>query len=218
MSVPTTITLSGNRRIWLNIVQGIVIEASESSVAVVYQGRDQRQVIGGTSIVRPGRLHSEVVSINKVWIRTDAGQDAAYDLSDFAVDVRVGHQLMLVYGAAEGVAEGAFFGAMNTTTGKYAFDESIHCDRLRPFGLYLPAKFYRKRAMWGVVIGVSIGVVCTFLGAKDSSFIVAGAIFGFILSWPVALVQGVIRQLQGQRLVPKLNHFALVHLISKSLP
>lgn len=209
----TTIVLPGKRRIWLNVVRGVVIDASESSVAVVHQGRDQRQYVGGTPIVRPGRLHSEVVSINKVWLRAPDGKESAHDLSEFPVDTRVGHSMSLVYGAAEGIKEGAFFGAMNDTTGKFNFDESIHCERLRPFGLYLPPRFYRTRMKWGLVIGTGIGVLCAISAGTDISFIVAGAILGFILSLPVALGQGVIKQIQGQRLVPRLNHLALAVLV-----
>ena len=211
--MPTTIVLPGKRRIWLDVVQGVVIDSSESSVAVVQQGRDQRQFVGGTPIVRPGRLHSEVVSISKVWLRSADGKESAHDLSDFPVDVRIGHSMSLIHGAAEGVEEGACFGAMNNTTGKFAFDESIHCDRLRPFGLYLPPGFYRKRMKWGLIVGTSLGVLCAVSAGGDISFVVGGVILGFLLSLPVALVQGVIKQVQGQRLVPRLNHLALAILV-----
>jgi hypothetical protein len=66
---------------------------------------------------------------------------------------------------------------------------------------------------WGVIIGTSIGLLCALLGGTDISFVVAGAILGFLLSWPVGLVQGVIKQIQGQRLVPRLNHLALAVLV-----
>jgi hypothetical protein len=209
----TTIVLPGGRRIWLEVVQGTVIEASESSVSVVQQGRDRSQLIDGVAVFRPGRISSEVLSVHKVWLRKADGREAAFDLTDFPVDVRVGHSLSLVVGAAEGVQEGAVFGALNATTGKFNFDESIHCNRLRPFGLYLPPRFYRTRVKWGVVIGTSIGSLCAVLGGTDISFVVAGVILGFLLSWPVALVQGAIRQAQGQRLVPRLNHLALAVLV-----
>lgn len=212
-TMPTTIVLPGSRRIWLDVLTGVVIDASESSVAVVHQGRDQRQHIGGTAIVRPGRLHSEVVSIHKVWLRAADGKESAHDLSDFPVDARIGHSMSLVYGAAEGTEDGSFFGAMNNTTGEFNFDKSIYCDRLRPFGLYLPHRFYRKRVKWGVIIGASFGLLCVLFGGRDMSFLVAGVIGGFLLSLPVALVQAVIQQVQGQRLVPRLNHLALAVLV-----
>ncbi|MFE8643790.1 MULTISPECIES: hypothetical protein [Burkholderiales] len=211
--MPTTITLPGKRRIWLDVARGVVIDASETSVAVVHQDRDQRQYIGGTAIVRPGRLHSEIVSINKVWLRSPDGKESAHDLSEFPVDSRVGHDMSLVYGAAEGIEEGSVFGALNNTTGKFNFDKSIHCDRLRPLGLYLPPGFYKKRIKWGLIIGTGIGVLCAISAGTDVSFIVAGVIFGFLFSLPVALVQAVIRQVQGQRLVPRLNHLALAVLV-----
>jgi hypothetical protein len=213
--MPTNILLPGNRRIWLDVVKGIVLDASQSSVAMVHQGRDQRQFIGDTAVLRPGRIHSEVVSIHKVWLREDDGQESAYDLSDFPVDSRPGHSLSLIFGAAGGTSAGEFFGAMNATTGKYNFDESIHCDRLRPFGLYLPPKFYQKRMKWGLVIGISVGLLCSLFNGLDMSFVVAGLILGFVLSLPMMLVQAVIKQLQGQRLVPELNQRALELLLSK---
>lgn len=212
----TTIVLPGARRIWLEVVQGVVIDASESQVSVVHQGRDQRQFIGGTAIVRPGRIHSEIVSVHKVWIRDAGGQESAYDLSDFPVDVRPGHSLALIFGAAEGVEDGAFFGAKNATTGKFNFDESIHCDRLSPFGLYLPKKFYRKHMVRGIVIGALIGLLCSLFNGLDISFIVAGVILGFLFSLPLGLVQAAIKQVQGQRLVPELNRRALAVLLSES--
>ena len=121
--------------------------------------------------------------------------------------------MSLIHGAAEGVEEGACFGAMNNSTGKFNFDSSIHCDRLRPFGLYLPSGFYKKRLMWGVIVGTGIGVLAAISAGTDISFVVAGAILGFLLSLPVALVQSVIKQVQGQRLVPRLNHLALAVLV-----
>ncbi|WP_137860880.1 hypothetical protein [Variovorax sp. 3P27G3] len=211
--MPTTITLPGKRRIWLDVARGVVIDASESSVSVVHQERDQRQYIGGTPVVRAGRLHSEVVSLSKVWLRAPDGKESAYDLSDFPVDVRVGHDMSLVYGAAEGIEEGSVFGALNNTTGKFNFDKSIHCDRLRAFGLYLPPGFYKKRMKWGLIIGSGIGVLCAISAGTDVSFIVAGVIVGFLLSLPVALLQGAIKQVQGQRLVPRLNHLALAVVV-----
>lgn len=211
--MPTTIVLPGKRRIWIDVVRGVVIESSESSVAVVHQGRDQRQYVEGMPIVRPGRLHSKIVSINKVWLRSADGKESAHDLSECPVDTRVGHQLSLVYGAAEGIDEGSVFGALNNDTGKFNFDQSIHCDRLRPLGLYLPSGFYRKRIKWGLIVGTSLGVLCAISAGTDISFIVAGVILGFLLSLPVALVQGVIKQVQGQRLVPRLNHLALAVIV-----
>lgn len=212
--MPTTVVLPGARRIWLEVIQGVVIESSDSSVAVVTQGRDQRQFVGGTAILRPGRISSDVVSIHKVWIRQADGQESAYNLSDFPVDVRPGHSLALVYGAAAGVEQGAFFGARNLTTGKQNFDASIHCDRLAQFGLYLPPKFYRKRMKWGLILGAIVGLLGLLFGG-DSSVLVAGVILGLLLSLPVALTQGVIKQIQGQRLVPELNRRAS-DLLSKS--
>lgn len=211
----TTIVLPGARRIWLEVVQGVVIDASESQVSVVHQGRDQRQFIGGTAIVRPGRIHSEIVSVHKVWIREASDQESAYDLSDFPVNVRPGHSLALIFGAAEGVQEGALFGAMNATTGKFNFDESIHCDRLSPFGLYLTPRFYRKRMKWGLIIGAIAGLIGLLFGG-DSSVFVGGVILGFLFSLPVGLVQMVIKQVQGQRLVPEMNRRALAVLLSES--
>ncbi|QNK65810.1 hypothetical protein [Variovorax sp. PAMC26660] len=216
--MPTTIVLPGGRRIWLQVVQGVVIEASESSVAMVRQGRDQRQFIEGHAIFRPGRISSEVVSIQKIWIREADGRESAYDLSDFPVDSRPGHTLALIYGAAKGVEKGEFFGALNSTTGKFSFDESIHSDRLSPFGLYLPPKFYLKRMAWGAGIGALVGLLCSLSARMDMSFFVAGTILGFVLSLPVMLVQAVIRQLRGQRLVPELNRRALEVLLSESQP
>ncbi len=213
--MPTTVVLPGARRIWLEVIQGVVIESSNSSVAVVTQGRDERQFVGGTAILRPGRISSDVVSIHKVWIREADGQESAYDLSDFPVDSRPGHSLALVYGAAEGVEQGEFFGAKNITTGKHNFDASIHCARLSQFGLYLAPKFYLKRVKWGLGIGASIGLLCSLLNRMDLSFVIAGLILGFLLCLPVALVQAVIKQIQGQRLVPELNRRAL-ELINKS--
>ncbi len=209
----TTIVLPGGRRIWLEVVQGTVIESSESSVSMVNQGRERSQFIDGVAVIRPGRISSEVISIHKVWVRKEDGRELAFDLSDFPVDVRAGHSLSLVLGAAEGVQEGAVFGAMNDTTCKYNFNESVHCDRLRPFGLYLPHRFYRTRVKWGVIVGAGFGLLCVLLGGRDMSFVVAGAILGFLLSSLVALAQGVIKQVQGQRLVPRLNHLALAVLL-----
>lgn len=214
--MPTTIVLPGNRRVWLKVIQGVVIESSESQVSVLHQGRDQRQHIGDTMVIRPGRIHSEIVSAHKIWIREADGQESVFDLSDFPVDVRPGHSLSLIYGAAEGVSDGAVFGAMNTTSGKYNFDQSEHCDRLRNFGLYLTAGFYRKRMQWGLGIGTIAGILCSLFNKWDLSFVVAGLVLGFVSSLLVALMQAAIKQLQGQRLVPKLNHLALAILLSKS--
>lgn len=213
--MPTTFVLPGNRRIWLQVMQGVVIEASNTSVAVVTQGHDKSQVIDGISLLRPGSISSDVVSIHKVWIRAADGQESAHDLSDFPVDSRPGHSLALVYGAAEGIEQGDFFGARNLTTGKHNFDESIHCDRLSPFGLYLPPNFYRKRVKWGLVGGAVAGLVGLVSGG-DFSIFVGGVIFGLIFSLPIALAQAVIKQIQGQRLVPQLNQCALELLLSKS--
>lgn len=214
--MPTTIVLPGNRRVWLKVIQGVVIESSESEVSVVHQGRDQRQFIGDTMILRPGRIHSQIVSSRKVWIQEADGHESAFDLSDFPLDVRPGHALSLIFGAAEGIQDGTVFGALNTTSGQYSFDRSIHCDRLRPFGLYLPRSFYRKRMQWGLVVGAIGGILCSLLNKWDLSFVVAGVILGLVFSLLLALVQAAIKQLQGQRLVPKLNHLALALLLSKS--
>ena len=220
LPMPATITLRGNRRIRLDFVRGTVIETSESLMAVAHPGGNPRRLVGGTPFVRQGRLRHDVMVLRQVWIRTDAGQEAAHDLTHFPVAVRVGHELMLVSGAAAGVAEGAFFGALNLTTGESAFDESIDRDRLRPLGLDLPRRFYRRRAPWGVALGVAtgvaIGIACAVGGAQDRAFIVAGALVGFLLAWPVIWVQGRIKQIEGQRLVPQLNLTALTHFIANS--
>ena len=213
--MPITTVLPGARRIWLEVIHGVVIDASESQVSVTRQGRDQRQFVGDTMIIRPGRIHSEIVSVHKVWLREADGQESAYDLSDFPVDSRPGHSLALVYGAAEGVENGEFFGARNATTGKHNFDQSIHCDRLRPFGLYLTPKFFRRRMKWGLAIGAILGLIGTLSGGGSSIF-VAGVIVGFLFSLLVASVQAVIRQLRGQRLVPELNRRALTVMVSQS--
>lgn len=209
----TTVVLPGARRIWLEVVKGVVIESSSSSVAVVTQGPDQTQIVGGTAVRSPGRIRSDVVSIEKVWIRESSGQESAHDLSDFPVDSRIGHSLALVYGAAEGVEKGAFFGARNASTGEHNFDASIHCDRLRPFGLYLQPKFYLKRMKWGLIFGAIAGL---FFIHQDVLAFVACVILGLIFSFLVALVQAVIKQIQGQRLVPELNRHALEVLLSKT--
>ena len=214
----TTVVLPGPRRIWLEVTKGVVIEATSSSVAIVNQGRDQTQFVGDTAILRPGRISSEVVSIHKVWIRQADGQESAHDLSDFPVDLRPGHSLALVYGAAEGVEEGEFFAARNITTGKHNFDKSIHCDRLRPFGLYLPPKFHRKLMKLGLIIGATVGFLLSLFNGLDMEYVFGGLIVGFLISLPVMLVQGAIKQVQGQRLVPELNRHALDLMLSTSQP
>lgn len=216
LPMPTTITLRGHRRIRLDFVRGTVIETSESLLAVAHPGGNPRGFFGDTTFVRQGRLRHDVVVLRQVWIRTAAGQEAAHDLTHFPVAVRVGHELMLVSGAAAGVAEGAFFGALNLTTGESGFDESIDRDRLRPLGLDLPKWYYRRRVPWGVAMGGATGVACAIVGAQDSAFIVAGALFGFLLAWPVIWIQGRIKQIEGQRLVPQLNLTALTHFIANS--
>lgn len=88
-------------------------------------------------IMHPGRIYSEIESVHKVLIREADGQESGFDLSEFPVDARTGRSLSIIFGAAEGVQKGVIFGAMNGSNGKHNFDRSIHCDRLRPFGLYL---------------------------------------------------------------------------------
>ena len=214
-SMSTSIVLPGSRKIWLEVVKGVVLDASESQVSVVSQGRDGRQFIDGVMIVRPGRIYSEIVSVHKVLIREADGHESGFDLSEFPVDARTGHTLSIIYGAAEGVQEGVIFGALNVSTGKHNFDKSVHCDRLRPFGLYLSPKFYRKRMLWGTILGAAAGLTAMFAGG-DSSFLVGGAILGFVFSLPVALVNAVIVQVRGMRLVPELNKRALEVLLSKT--
>lgn len=213
--MPTSIVLPGSRKIWLEVVKGVVLDASESQVSVVSQGRDGRQFIDGVMILRPGRIYSEIVSVHKVLIREADGEESGYDLSEFPVNSHAGQTLALIYGAAEGVDEGVVFGAMNVSTGKHNFDKSVHCDRLRPFGLYLSPKFYRKRMLWGTILGTITGLIAMFAGG-DSSFLVAGVILGFLFSLPVALVNAVIVQVRGMRLVPELNKRALEVLLSKT--
>ena len=206
----TNITLSNGQKIWLNVVCGEVLDTSESSVATVHQGRDRPQVMGGTTVFLPGRIHSEIVTTHKVWIRNAEGKDSEHDVSDFFVASRKGHQIALVYGAAEGVNMGEFFGALNISTEKFAFDESIHCDRLRPFNLYIPPKFFRKTLMWGAGIGACIGAVSWMLATRgDFTLVTGGAIVGLILSLPICLVQACRKQWQGQRMVPEINRSAL---------
>ena len=212
----TSIVLPGSRKIWLEVVKGVVLDASESQVSVVSQGRDGRQFIDGVMILRPGRIYSEIVSVHKVLIREADGHESGFDLSEFPVDARTGHSLSIIYGAAEGVQEGVIFGAMNVSTGKHNFDKSVHCDRLRPFGLYLSPKFYRKRIKWGAIIGAIAGLLIFFLTSADSSFLVALPILGVMFSLPVAVVNAVIVQVRGMRLVPELNKRALEVLMSKT--
>ena len=212
----TTIVLPGSRKIWLEVVKGVVLDASESQVSVVSQGRDGRQFIDGVMIVRPGRIYSEIVSVHKVLIREADGHESGFDLSEFPVDARTGHTLSIIYGAAEGVQEGVIFGAMNASNGQHNFDKSVHCDRLRPFGLYLPPKFYWKRIKWGAIIGAIAGLLIFFLTSADSSFLVALPILGVMFSLPVAVVNAVIVQVRGMRLVPELNKRALEVLMSKT--
>ena len=165
--------------------------------------------------MRPGRIYSEIESVHKVLIREADGQESGFDLSEFPVDARTGHSLSIIFGASEGVQKGVIFGAMNGSNGKHNFDRSIHCDRLRPFGLYLSPKFYRKRMLWGTILGAAAGLTAMF-ASGDSSFLVAGVILGFLFSLPVALVNAVIVQMRGQRLVPELNKRALEVLMAET--
>lgn len=152
----------------------------------------------------------------KIWIRSDDGRESAHDLSNFAVDLRIGHDMALVRGAAEGVREGAYFGAWNQTSGKFAFDASVSAERLRPLGLHLPPGFFRRRLAWGSITGVIIGSVYAFLGTREMPIIVLGGLLGYVLSLPLAAIEAALEKRRGRQLVPSLNNFALAILIAKS--
>jgi hypothetical protein len=213
--MPTVITLSNNQRIWLDTVQGMVIEASQDVVPVVHQERDQRQMIGQTMVLRPGRVYTDVVSISQVWIRADDGSESKFDLSDFPVDMRVGHKLALVFGAAEGVKDGTVFGAINVTTGKSNFDKSIHCSRLAPFGLYLTPNFYRNRLKLGAAAGLILSLYFC-VTQKSIEYAFFGLFMGTVISIPIAFFQSILWQISGQGLLPELNQLASKFLCSEA--
>ena len=121
----TTIVLPGPRRVWLEVVQGVVVDASQPFVAVAHDGSDEHLISRHTSSLRPERLRPTAVHVCKIWLRSDDGNESAHDLTNFPVDLRIGHEMALIRGAAEGVREGAYFGAWNQTSGKFAFDVCV---------------------------------------------------------------------------------------------
>lgn len=211
--MPTVITLSNNQRIWLDSIQGTVIEASQGMVPIVHQERDQRQMIGQTMILRPGRVYTDVVSVSQVWIQADDGSESKFDLSDFPVDIRIGHRLALVFGAAEGIKDGTVFGALNVTTGKSNFDQSIHCSRLAPFGLYLTPNFYKNRLKFGAAAGLILSLYfCVTQKSLEYAFF--GLFMGTAISLPIAFLQSILWQISGQGLLPELNRLASKFLLA----
>lgn len=144
------------------------------------------------------------------------GQNSSYDLSGFPVDFRPGDTLALVWGAAENVEIGELFGLMNTTTRKYAFEESIHPNRLKSFGLHRPQKIFRRHLLWGLSVGWIIGV--SFNAGFGQSFLLllGCTICGGLVSLPISFIKTVINRRQDGKLIRELNFRALMLLISEA--
>lgn len=211
----TTIVLPGPRRVWLEVVQGVVVDASQPFVAVAHDGSDEHVFLRHTSSLRSERLGPNTVHVCKIWLRSNDGKESAHDLTSFPVDLRIGHEIALIRGAAEGVREGAYFGAWNLTSGKFAFDASVGAERLRPMGLHIPAGFFRNRLAWGGIAGVIIGSVYALL-TGEVPVTVLGGILGSVLSLPLAAIEAALEKRRGRKLVPRLNNFALAILIARS--
>ncbi|WP_157040335.1 hypothetical protein [Polaromonas naphthalenivorans] len=204
----TNITLSNGQKIWLNIIQGTVLESSESSNSIVSSHRGLSDVITNSSgTYTPPRISTQIVTTSKVWLKKLDGKDAEFNMSDFSVPLRVGHQIAIIYGAAEGIENGAYFGALNKSTGESAFDPSIHCNRLKEFGLYIPKNYYRNWFLRSFVIGAVIGL----LPFVDFAL---GIFIGVILTNILAVILCVVKQVKGQNMLPELNKHALQTLHS----
>ena len=155
----------------------------------------------------PPRISTQIVTTSKVWLKKLDGKDAEFDMSDFSVPLRVGHQIAIIYGAAEGIESGTYFGALNKSTGESALDPSIHCTRLKNFGLYLPKNYYRNWFLGSLIVGAVIGLM------PGVPFGV-GIVLGVILVNILAVFLGVVMQVSGQKMLPELNKHALVTLQS----
>ena len=70
----------------------------------------------------------------------------------------------------------------------------------------------------GLIIGATVGFLLSLFNGLDMEYVFGGLIVGFLISLPVMLVQGAIKQVQGQRLVPELNRHALDLMLSTSQP
>lgn len=138
-----------NKEASVDFIKGVVMSAkrhSETSISSSggggYVGR-----YGGT--VSRTKIHSNTVSVDNIWLKTEDGKEHHQVLRNQKSLVREGQEIVLTYFASQG-RQAVLFGLINQTAGSYSQLNPVRniCSKI---GLYDYANFF---SFLGKLVGV----------------------------------------------------------------
>lgn len=208
----TVILLPRGVRFWVEVTQGVILEPSNPFSARSWCGNGQE-----IDALPWYEQQSDLSDTSKVWVLDGDGEESAHELAACRLDMRIGHSLAVIYGAAEGIREGQLLGAWNLTTGKTGFNNDARLERLSQMGFLFERRFLKKRLNLGALLGIGLGGASSIATNNELSLLVIGASAGILTAVVVAAAQAIVRLLWAKQMVPELNRRALYVLLSQGV-
>jgi len=112
---PSQTVSVGNRIIEFHTFTGVVLEEKKWTTTQVSGGGGGYNV--GSGHQNPVTISSSTTTHSQFFLRDDAGQERAFEITDFNVAVRQGHRVTVLWGIIQGNPNGPYLAVCNHTTG-----------------------------------------------------------------------------------------------------
>jgi hypothetical protein len=116
------LTLTGGMRIWLQKDTGVVQSVKDWSETHVRSSGGGGHLSGGTGHVSAPIISSSTIHRQVFFVKCEDGTEMECDTN--LINIGVGHQVTLVWGAKQGKDYGPYLGFYNHTTNR----DAVHCD------------------------------------------------------------------------------------------
>lgn len=103
-----------------------------SVLSELNKNRETRVSGGGGQNNTAVHIRSTTTVHDQFFLKDDTGKEHAFQLTDFNLACREGHQLKVVWAIAKGKANGPYVAVQNFTTGDYFFQDKRLKDLLTP--------------------------------------------------------------------------------------
>jgi hypothetical protein len=146
-------TLSNGQIVNFHRFQGTVSQSQENVVTTISQGREIRD-----GKLELGAISSSTENVHKIWLKSPTGQEEHFDLSQTGVELREGHEILVVSGGDVTGTKSSIMRVHNLTTNKMFWSDDGYATSISEWrSVWKPKVGYMHERLWVLGVGFLVG-------------------------------------------------------------
>lgn len=159
------VTLSNGQSLFVRVLKGQVIQQQRHKFTEINQGN----AIVGPDYVIPGKIYSNTVTEQEVWLRFPAGEEHMFDISQFDIPALQGHQMVITEAKLGSGGRWRMTRVQNLSTGRYQEKTPFTKDDILQAGR--GKQFLAMTFFGGPLLGFLVGGVASFFMVPCNPFL-----------------------------------------------